>query len=239
MALAEIANLFHQSGRLLTDVGNNFGPVTISSFDISSSVAIVPLFLLCPPYLWTHNSSLPTFPLCLLVLYAYCSSVATVPQLCAHYPPVPTVPQFLLFLRGYCSSVPTIPLCLLFFFAHCSSVPTVLLCPLFLCAYCSSVPTVPLCLLSVPTVPLCLLFFCAYCSSVATVTCDQASLVFFAAGRNAWYNYLRCHLRIRMNLAQLPEVDSWAGITQGMQCCTVRPTKICLYFVKHVLLFRS
>ena len=55
----------------------------------------------------------------------------------------------------------------------------------------------------------------------------------------------RCHLRIRMNQAQLPEVASWARMTQGTNSVNLRAVlystadKYMVYFLKHVLLFRS
>ena len=48
-----------------------------------------------------------------------------------------------------------------------------------------------------------------------------------------------------MNEAQLPEVASWAGITQGANSVNLHAVlystadKYMVYFVKHVLLFRS
>ena len=72
--------------------------------------------------------------------------------------------------------------------------------------------------------------------AVETLACGscshnlQSGVLFFVAGRNAWYNYFtirlpppnwkncqrefrRCHWI--MNQSELPEVASWAGITQG------------------------
>ena len=92
------------------------------------------------------------------------------------------------------------------------------------------------------------------------ITCDQASL-FFSRWEGTPDYYLtirlpppnwnicqrecrRSHLRIRMKLAQLPEVASWAGITQGMNSVNLHAVlysttnKNMVYFVKHVLLFR-
>ena len=95
-------------------------------------------------------------------------------------------------------------------------------------------------------------------SSRKYLTCDHAS-IFFRGGKERLIQLLdyssaapicqrecrRCHPQIRMNEAELPEIASWARITQGTNSVNLHAMlystadKNMVYFVKRVLLLRS
>ena len=93
--------------------------------------------------------------------------------------------------------------------------------------------------------------------AVLSVTCDQASLLFFSRREGTpdtitWLFVCRppiIEISLSENvsdaISQLPEVASWAEITQGTNSVNLHAVlysttdKNMVYFVKHVLLFRS